>query len=189
MTQLFVSMMALIQLSDLAFKWWGLWLFVLYWLYLFDLMRALFCWVCAGVHNMLIFGRKKWGHILAFGWKKETFWQLSPAIEFRTRGQRGGIIFRSSRPRFVQIQTFSLQHHRRLWWRTNTNTSVLVAPPGAKWLKRNVSLLQNKVRAHGSLRGQLKMRWLQRKGGKCRCSISMKSFLFLILLTVFQFSI
>ena len=72
----------------------------------------------------------------------------------------------------IQIKVFWLHHQS-----------------GAKWLKRNVSLLQNRVNPHGSLRGQLKMRWLQRKGGKCRCSISMKSFLFLILLTVFQFSI
>ena len=60
-----------------------------------------------------------------------------------------------------------------LWWRTNTNSSVLIAPQGAKWLKRNVTLLQNRVSPHGSLRGQFKMRWLQRKGGKCLCSISM----------------
>ena len=58
----------------------------------------------------------------------------------------------------IQIKVFWLHHQS-----------------GAKWLKRNVSSLQNRVSPHGSLRGQLKVRWLQRKGGKCLRSISMKS--------------
>ena len=45
----------------------------LYWLYPIGMMRALFCWACAGVHNMLIFGCKKWGHILALVEKRKHF--------------------------------------------------------------------------------------------------------------------
>ena len=148
-----------------------------------------FVGVCDGVHNMLIFGHKKRGHILAFVWKKETFWQLSPAIEFRTRGQLGGIIFRSSRPRFVQIQTFSLQHHRRPLMENKYKSKCFGCTIRSKVIEKKCKFASKQSQPTWKPQRATQDAMITKKGGKCLCSISMKSFLFLILLTVFQFLI